>query len=300
LVFEISISSAITQKKVVRFHGQNKEQVAGVICQLVLEKSLFSANKKSMVEICALASGSNGNCYYIGNNEDAVLIDAGLSFKQILKRLADKALDPKKIKALFITHEHGDHVRGARVTGKKLDIPVYMTNGTFTSAFRTWKPVSYIPVENNIPIVVGPFTIYPVSKNHDAAEPTSFRVEYEDFSIGVFTDIGSPCDNVRYHLRQCHALFLETNYDYQLLKEGSYPYYLKVRIDSELGHLSNIQAFELLRDHAHPELQCVFLSHLSAENNRPELAYREFKPLEDHFLIKLTDRFAASELYTLS
>ena len=252
-----------------------------------------------MIEICALASGSNGNCYYIGNNEEAVLIDAGLSFKQIIKRMEVKVLDPKKIRALFITHEHGDHVRGARVLGKKLDVPVYMSNGTFAASFRTWKPVSYIAIGNNVPVEVGSFKIFPILKNHDAAEPTSFRIEHNGYSVGVFTDIGSPCDNVKNHLKQCHALFLEANYDYQMLKEGAYPYYLKARIDSPVGHLSNIQSFELLREHAHPELQCVFLSHLSAENNRPELALNEFKSLESRFLIKMTDRFAAGELFTL-
>ena len=252
-----------------------------------------------MIEICALASGSNGNCYYIGTTKDAVLIDAGLSFKQILNRMEARGIDPKKIRALFITHEHGDHIRGARVMGKKLDIPVYMTTGTYSSAFRTWKPVSYIPVTNNVPVEIGMFTIFPVLKNHDAAEPTSFRVEYNGYSVGVFTDIGSPCDNVKEHLNQCHALFLETNYDQKLLKEGPYPYYLKVRIDSEVGHMSNKQAFELLKEHAHPELQCVFLSHLSAENNTPELAGNEFRSLENRFHIKLTDRFAASEIYRI-
>jgi phosphoribosyl 1,2-cyclic phosphodiesterase len=252
-----------------------------------------------MIEICALASGSNGNCYYIGTTEDAVLIDAGLSLKQILNRMEARAIDPKKIRALFITHEHGDHIRGARVMGKKLDIPVYMTTGTYTSAFRTWKPVSYIPVTNNVPVEIGLFTIFPVLKNHDAAEPTSFRVEFNGYSVGVFTDIGSPCDNVREHLNKCHALFLEANYDPKLLKEGPYPYYLKVRIDSEVGHMSNNQAFDLLKEHAHPDLQCVFLSHLSAENNTPELAVNEFKPLENRFHIKLTDRFAASEIYRI-
>ena len=252
-----------------------------------------------MIKICALASGSNGNCYYIGNDEEAVLVDAGLSFKQILKRMETRALDPIKIKAVFVTHEHGDHIRGARVLGKKLDIPVYMTTGTFDAAFRTWKPISYIEIKDNQAVEVGLFKVFPILKNHDAAEPTSFRVEHEGCSIGIFTDIGSPCDNVKNHLKQCHALFLETNYDQQLLKEGPYPYYLKVRIDSEIGHLSNIQAFELLKENAHPELQCVFLSHLSAENNRPELAADVFKPLEDRFLIKLTDRFAAGEVYSV-
>ncbi len=253
-----------------------------------------------MIEICALASGSNGNCYYIGNENDAVLIDAGLSFNQILKRLESKALDPKKIKAIFITHEHGDHSRGVRVLSKKLDIPAFMTYGTFTASYHNWKPVSYIPIEDNIPVEVGAFTIYPILKNHDAAEPTSFRIEHKGMNVGVFTDIGSPCENVKNHLAQCHALFLETNYDLRLLLDGPYPHHLKVRIDSLVGHLSNVQAYELLKENAHPELQCVFLSHLSAENNRPELAYDEFKSLEERFLIKLTDRYAASEIYVIN
>ena len=252
-----------------------------------------------MVEICALASGSNGNCYYIGDKEEAVLIDAGLSFKQILNRMAERALDPKKIRALFITHEHGDHVRGARVMGKKLDIPVYMTEGTFKASFSTWKPISYVNIQNNVPVMVGAFTIFPILKNHDAVEPTSFRVVHRTISVGVFTDIGSPCENVKNHLKQCHALFLETNYDQQMLKEGPYPFYLKARIESEVGHLSNTQAYELLREHAHPSLQCVFLSHLSKENNKPELALNEFRLLEAKFLVKVTDRYAASELYTV-
>ena len=150
-----------------------------------------------------------------------------------------------------------------------------------------------------MPVRVGAFTIFPVGKNHDAAEPTSFRVAHEETSVGVFTDIGSPCENVIHHLNQCHALFLETNYDQQMLKEGPYPIYLKARIESAVGHLSNIQAYQLLKEHAHASLQCVFLSHLSKENNRPELALNEFKQLEGRFLIKVTDRYAASELYTL-
>jgi len=253
-----------------------------------------------MIEICALASGSNGNCYYIGNHEDAVLVDAGLSYKQIINRMESKSLDPKKIRAVFITHEHGDHIRGVRVLGKKLDIPVYMSKGTFLSAFRTWKPIAYFPVENNVPVAISHFNVFPVLKNHDAAEPVSYRIEVEGKSVGVFTDIGSPCDNVRHHLSQCHALFLETNYDVRMLKDGPYPYYLKVRIDSSVGHLSNIQAFELLKEHAHPDLRCVFLSHLSAENNRPELAFEEFRPFHDKIDVILTDRFAAAEIYTLN
>lgn len=242
-----------------------------------------------------MASGSNGNCYYVGNEEEAILIDAGLSFKQLLGRMVSKGIDPRKVKALFVTHEHGDHIRGARVLSKRLDVPVYMTTGTFRGAFKTWKPLSFTAIEAMECIQIGDFTVWPVSKQHDASDPVSFRIDYQGISIGVFTDIGTPCDRVRHHLRQCHALFLETNYDHDLLMNGPYPYYLKSRISSDVGHLSNLQAYDLLSACAHPDLQCVFLSHLSAENNTPETAIAQFSPLMAKYRIELTDRHGPSD-----
>jgi phosphoribosyl 1,2-cyclic phosphodiesterase len=252
-----------------------------------------------MIEICALASGSNGNCYYIGNNEDAILIDAGINCKQILNRMKSKSLNPKNIRALFITHEHNDHVCGARVLGKKLDIPVYMTKGTYQSLYFTNQPLAIRFIEPDQPIMLMPFIIHPVLKNHDAKEPTSFRVELYGISVGIFTDIGSPSPNVTSHLSECHALFLETNYDEKMLWEGSYPYHLKKRIASEVGHLSNIQAVNLLSEYAGSALRWVMLSHLSGENNTPQVAYDTLKHLETRFNIRLTSRSEPSEVITL-
>ena len=239
-----------------------------------------------MIEICALASGSNGNCYYIGNKEDAILVDAGINCKQIMIRMNAKGLDPHKIRAIFITHEHNDHVCGARVFAKKLDIPVYMTN----------RPVAVRFVDPNQPVMLIPFIIHPVLKNHDATEPTSFRVELQGINVGVFTDIGLPCSNVIAHMKHCHALFLETNYDEKMLWEGSYPYHLKQRVASDVGHLSNLQAVNLLSEHAGPELKWVLLSHLSGENNTPQIAYDALKHFEDRFKIVITSRKAPSEV----
>ena len=253
-----------------------------------------------MIEICALASGSNGNCYYIGNNEEAILIDAGITCKQILNRMEQKGLNPQKIKAVFISHEHSDHVRGVRVLGKKLDIPVYMTNGTFKTLYITHQPLAVRYITPGEPIQVGAFTIHPFLKNHDGKEPASFRIESEGFNVGVFTDIGNPCINVISHLKQCHALFLETNYDEKMLWEGDYPYYLKKRIGSDVGHLSNKQAYILLRDYGCEDLKCVFLSHLSAENNTPEKAFMEMESLSCKFKIKLTSRIEPGEVFGLT
>ncbi len=249
-----------------------------------------------MLKICAIASGSNGNCYYIGNEKDAVLVDAGISCKQILKRIAERQLDAQKVKAIFITHEHSDHLRGARVTAKRLHVPVYMTSKTYLASYNNLKPDYPRFFEAGEKIDVGEFTVHSFIKNHDASEPCSFRVEYAGKNIGVFTDIGEPCDNVKTHLQLCDALFLETNYDEEMLRTGQYPYYLKQRIASEVGHLSNLQALKLLQEFAGINLKRVFLSHLSAENNTPEIALGTLKILQTKFALQLTSRYEAAEV----
>ena len=251
-----------------------------------------------MLEICAIASGSNGNCYYIGNENDALLVDAGISCKQIVSRLKERGLKPEKVKAVFISHEHSDHMIGARVVGKRLSIPVYITAKTWTGAYKNQRPDFPRFFNPDEKIQVGEFTVYPFLKNHDASEPCSFRVEYGAKNVGIFTDIGSPCENVISHLQKCDALFLETNYDEKMLWEGGYPWFLKQRIASEHGHLSNKQAFDLLENHAGENLKCVFLSHLSKENNSPEIAYNEIQPLGTRFEVRLTSRYEAGEIYT--
>lgn len=252
-----------------------------------------------MLEICAIASGSNGNCYYIGNESDAILIDAGISTKQILLRMKERELDPARIKALFITHEHSDHMRGARVLGKKLRVPVYVTAKTYNNAYKNMRPDYPRFFKHDETIAVNGFTVHPVLKKHDASEPCSFRVEHGERNIGVFTDIGEACDNVKTHIEKCHGLFLEANYDEGMLWEGSYPYFLKKRVASELGHLSNDQAFELLEQHTNGALQCVFLSHISKDNNTPAKAMERMEPLAKRFRIKIASRYEASEVYRI-
>lgn len=250
-----------------------------------------------MLEICAIASGSNGNCYYIGNEKDAVLIDAGISAKQIISRMKEQNLNPEKLKACFVTHEHGDHMRGARGVSKKMQIPIYLTAKTHNGAYKKLRPDYPKFFKPDEKIEVGSFTIYPVLKNHDAAEPCSFRVQYKNKNVGVFTDIGEACDNVKFHLQKCDTLFLESNYDEKMLWDGGYPYFLKQRVASDVGHLSNDQAFELLENHTGENLKCVFLSHLSRDNNTPEKALKRMESLTSRFEIKLTSRFEVGEIY---
>jgi phosphoribosyl 1,2-cyclic phosphodiesterase len=252
-----------------------------------------------MIEICALASGSNGNCYYIGNETEAVLIDAGISCKQIISRMNEKKLKPSNVKAVFISHEHSDHIRGARVFAKKMYVPVYLTAKTYLAAYHNMQPAFPRFFEPGKEIKAGEFIIYPFLKNHDASEPCSFRISCGDKNIGVLTDIGEPCSNVTAHLPLCDAVFLESNYDEDMLRTGSYPYYLKQRVASPFGHLSNLQAFRLLNENTDSRLKVVFLSHLSAENNTPELALNACSGLVSKFEIRLTSRYAPADIYRL-
>ncbi|MFV0377417.1 MAG: MBL fold metallo-hydrolase [Mangrovibacterium sp.] len=253
----------------------------------------------SKLEICALASGSNGNCYYIGNNTEALLVDAGLSARQLQMRFQSCRIDQAKIKAILITHEHADHCRGARVLSKRLQVPVYITKKTFLAMSRAEKPDRVVWFEPDLSFRLGEFDVFPFSKQHDAADACSFRIGFEGRNIGVMTDIGEACDRVKAHFGQCNAVFLESNYDDNMLWNGPYPYYLKQRVASSNGHLSNAQAFELASEFAGHQLSAIFLSHLSGENNSPELADAQFQSLRERFRIELTSRIGPTPVFSI-
>ena len=252
-----------------------------------------------MIKICALASGSNGNCYYIGNEEEAILIDVGIYYNRLIERLNDAGLDLDKIKAAFISHEHSDHIQGARVIGKKLGIPIFYTKKTYHKSYNKNKAQDFRIFEAGTPLNIGNIKIHPFSKQHDAADPCSFRVEIDNKNVGVMTDIGESDETLQNEFSKCDAVFLESNYDEDMLMRGIYPYHLKQRVSSSKGHLSNLQAVELVEQHASHELKTIFLSHISANNNTPEIALETFSSLSDQYDIKLTSRTGISEVVSL-
>jgi phosphoribosyl 1,2-cyclic phosphodiesterase len=237
------------------------------------------------LKIASIASGSNGNCYYIENCDEAILVDAGLSTKQIVARMTRLGLSVSKLRGVFISHEHSDHIRGLDVLTRKYQIPVFMTRKTYLSYGRLIKDSLLNFFSPGEQVKLGQISVHPFLKSHDAADPCSFSVTCEEKTVAVMTDIGSQCANVIDHIRNADAVFLESNYDDDMLRTGFYPPYLKRRIASDLGHLSNTQAARLTVEHATSRLQHVFLSHLSANNNTPELALRTF----NHFLSQRND-----------
>jgi phosphoribosyl 1,2-cyclic phosphodiesterase len=237
--------------------------------------------EESILKIASIASGSNGNCYYLENDDDAILIDAGVSAKQIVERMNRLGLSLSKLRGVFISHEHTDHIRGIDVFSRKHSVPVFMTQKTYVTYGRVIKDTSINFFSPGKQVQLGNICVHPFLKSHDAVEPCSFSVSSGNRNVAVMTDIGLQCENVIDHIRNADAIFLESNYDDQMLKTGPYPAYLKKRIASDVGHLSNTQAAMLALEYASARLKHIFLSHLSANNNTQELALRTFMQITE-------------------
>jgi phosphoribosyl 1,2-cyclic phosphodiesterase len=247
----------------------------------------------------SLNSGSNGNCYYVGNEQDAVLVDLGLSCLETETRLARLGLSLKRIRAVFISHEHRDHINGLAVFSRKHKLPVYITKSTLGYGKLKLERSLIMPFQAGIPVEIGDMRITAFSKFHDAADPHSFIIEDKEVTIGVFTDIGVPCDNLRHYFSRCHAAFLESNYDEAMLINGRYPWHLKNRIRGGKGHLSNTQALELFNTHRASYLSHVFLSHLSKDNNHPDLTRDLFLPHAGQTQIVVASRYEETPVYRI-
>lgn len=250
--------------------------------------------------ITSLNSGSNGNCYYIGNRHEAVLIDAGISCRETEKRIARSGLSFSNIKAVFITHEHSDHTKGVEVIARKYRIPVYITAATLDNSSLRLEAGLIKTFDAYAPVHIGELSVKAFPKLHDAREPHSFTITGNGITIGVLTDIGAACENVIHNFSQCHAAFLEANYDEVMLEEGSYPLFLKNRIRGGEGHLSNLQALELFNTHRPAFMSHLLLSHLSEHNNRPELVEDLFIKHAGSTNVAIASRYAESALYCIT
>jgi phosphoribosyl 1,2-cyclic phosphodiesterase len=251
------------------------------------------------LQIASLNSGSNANCYYIGNNKEAVLIDAGLSCRETEKRMQRSGLDISLVKAIFISHEHDDHIAGLPVLAKKYRMPVYITDNTLHKCrFELNKELVYSFVHAS-PVSIGELSIIPFIKSHDANDPHSFIISANSVHVGVITDIGYACKHVIKHFKLCDAVFLESNYCEEMLTNGSYPLHLKRRISGRKGHLSNDQALELFLKHKPENLQLLILSHLSQNNNHPDIVSKMFSQNANGVKVVIASRYKESEIFNV-
>lgn len=250
--------------------------------------------------ITSLNSGSNGNCYYVGNDKEAILVDAGISCRETEKRMRRLGLCMENVKAIFVSHEHSDHITGIPVLAKKYRLPVYITANTLQQGRLLLDRDLVFPFMAYCPVAVGGLSVTAFPKFHDACDPHSFIVTSASVTVGIFTDIGMPCEHVIRHFRQCHAAFLEANYDEEMLLNGSYPHVLKQRIRGGRGHLSNTQALQLVTVHKPAFMSHLLLSHLSKNNNCPKLVHDIFSTHANGTRIIVASRYKETPVYTIS
>lgn len=228
------------------------------------------------IEFCVLASGSNGNCIYLRSGETEILVDSGISFRELNRRLAGIGRTADSIDALLITHEHNDHIHGVRTITRRHDPELFMSRGT--AAAGGFQSVSAGGIANTFKAGQSfklrnlSVTTFPVP--HDASEPVGFTIEDENTRIGIATDLGCISLEVLSGLIGCDAVIVESNHDKTMLMKGPYPQFLKKRVSGPRGHLSNEDAGELLKAVAHDKLKHVVLAHLSETNNTAELSLK--------------------------
>ena len=231
------------------------------------------------MQLYSIASGSSGNCIYLGEEDGGILIDAGISRKRIVTGLERKGLSLDDIKAIFITHEHSDHISGLGPVLRKNPIPVYATADTVSAIWEKTNmnnisPELFHSLRPAEEIEAGEMLVRPFSISHDAVDPVCYTVEKQGKRAAVATDMGCFDDTIIRVLGQCDSVLIEANHDINMLQVGPYPYSLKMRILGNKGHLSNTSCADLIKEILHKDLKHLVLGHLSRENNFPQLAYR--------------------------
>ncbi|MEF9941353.1 MAG: MBL fold metallo-hydrolase [Lachnospiraceae bacterium] len=265
------------------------------------------------MRLCSIASGSSGNCIYVGSDHTHLLVDTGISKKRIDEGLHSIDIKGDELNGILITHEHSDHIKGLGVYSRKYQLPIYASKGTIEGIINC-NSIGAMPsgllheVQVDEFFEMGDIRIKPFSISHDANEPTGYRIEHGKQAVAIATDLGVYDDYIVENLKKLDALLLEANHDIHMLEVGSYPYSLKQRVLGSKGHLSNELSGRLLCDILHEDLKHVILGHLSEENNYAKLAYETVK-LEvtmgdnpyhgEDINMKVANRHTVSEVITI-
>lgn len=230
------------------------------------------------MKLCAIASGSSGNCTFVGSEHTKLLVDVGISGKRIETGLQNIEVKPDELQGILITHEHMDHIQGLGVLARRYHIPIYGTAETITSILRM-KNIGKISeelfhyVRPDETFLINDITVEPFSTSHDASNPVCYTLSSGGHKVGMATDLGKFDEYIISKLTGSEILLLEANHDENMLMVGAYPYYLKQRIIGDRGHLSNENSAKLISRLFHDKLKYITLAHLSKENNYEELAY---------------------------
>jgi len=240
-----------------------------------LYMSHLESERNYELAVCMLASGSKGNAIYVTDGHTSVLIDAGLSGKEIQRRMKLRGLSPEALDGIIVSHEHSDHIQGVGTLSRRFRIPVYMspkTAGVIGSQIGKVFDLNHFQCGTSFS--ASSLFIHPFSISHDAEDPAGFTLQKNGVKIGVATDLGIATAMVKEHLKDCTMLILEANHDPVMLMEGPYPWFLKQRIKGRSGHLSNDDTKSLLGSIRGDRLSHVILAHLSETNNHPDLAQK--------------------------
>ncbi len=231
------------------------------------------------MRFASFASGSSGNCEYVGNGNTNILVDAGISTRRIVSCLGNTGISPEEISGILVTHEHTDHISGLYVFESKYKVPVYATQATLEAIEKLDKNKRldtslFIPIEPDKEFECGNMKITPFSISHDAVDPVCYRINSGECTVGMATDLGVYDDYILSQLNMCNLLFVEANYDVAMLQAGRYPFMLKKRILGDYGHLSNDMCARMILQLLGRNVRHIFLAHLSKENNYPLLAHK--------------------------
>ena len=240
------------------------------------------------MKLMTIASGSSGNSTYIGTDKTSILLDVGISLRGIDKGLKNADLSVRDMDAIFITHEHIDHIKSLGVISRKHNIPIYATYGTIDGILTTRSMGDFDynllkPIKNNGSMIIGDITVNACPISHDANDPVCYNFLSNSKKVSVATDMGVYNNMIIDFLSESDAAVIETNHDIRMLEAGPYPYSVKKRIMGERGHLCNEDGAKLIRDILSDHIKYIALGHLSDKNNYAELAFETVKnELEDN------------------
>jgi phosphoribosyl 1,2-cyclic phosphodiesterase len=266
-----------------------------------------------MLKFVSFGSGSSGNCYYLGTATDGLLVDIGVGIRGLRKNSRDYGIHLNTVKHILITHDHADHIKSVGAFSHDYHVPVYATEKVHKGidhnycVQRKLTPEQRRLVEVGTPLQIGDFLVTPFFVPHDASENVGYQIEADGITFVIITDAGSFTEDMKERIGQANYLVIEANHDVEMLQGGPYPQYLKDRIISPSGHLSNRECGQMLAENMTERLKHVWLCHLSEENNHPELARKTVDatlrsygiiPGKD-ILLEVLKRKVPSEVYEL-